>query len=285
MSEPDATVDGITLVATAPGDDNRPQVVVAALLEVVPDSGRDFLAPDCTITGHDQLYGGQLAAQALRAASLTVPADLIAHSMHAYFLQRGNPKVPIRFRVQKEHDGRSRSVRHIIALQRDEPIFTSMCSFARPRSGPLFHGVATSAVAAPDSLPSYSLGAGSVFDVAFRIPGSMQPTRGWPAQTWVKICEPLGDDPNVQACGVVFLSDMGNGLSAGAGMHLVSLMTSLDHSVWLHQSGRADDWLLLDLSPLAGAGGRGVYTGHVFDRDGVMIASLAQESLFRVRGS
>jgi acyl-CoA thioesterase-2 len=93
----------------------------------------------------------------------------------------------------------------------------------------------------------------------------------------------LGDDPNLQACGVVFVSDLSTGLSLAPQIELVGLVPSLDHTVWLHQSCRANNWLLVDMHPLVAGGGRGVYTGHLYDREGALVASLAQETLFDVQ--
>ena len=62
------------------------------------------------------------------------------------------------------------------------------------------------------------------------------------------------------------------------------IMASLDHSLWLHEPVRADEWLLfVQESPRAGRG-RGFVTGRVYDRRGTMVASVAQESLMRPRG-
>jgi acyl-CoA thioesterase-2 len=113
-----------------------------------------------------------------------------------------------------------------------------------------------------------------------RVPKDSRPWYRWPARLWLRIREPLDDDPNVQACGVVCLSDLCTGLSRAPRVEQAGLLPSLDHVVWLHRGGRVDDWLLVDLMPLATGGGRGVYAGQIYDQAGTLLATLAQESLF-----
>ncbi|HVJ95262.1 MAG TPA: acyl-CoA thioesterase domain-containing protein, partial [Acidimicrobiia bacterium] len=66
------------------------------------------------------LYGGQVAAQALRAAGATVPGERIPHSLHGYFLRRGKPEMPVLYHVDRDRDGGSFSARHVRAVQDGE---------------------------------------------------------------------------------------------------------------------------------------------------------------------
>jgi acyl-CoA thioesterase-2 len=81
------------------------------------------------------MFGGQAAAQALYAAGLTVEKDRLPHSLHGYFLRRGNTAKPTEFRVERDRDGRSFSARRVVAMQDGEVIFSMLASFAVP-AGP-----------------------------------------------------------------------------------------------------------------------------------------------------
>ncbi|OBG28482.1 acyl-CoA thioesterase II [Mycobacterium alsense] len=253
---------------------------VAELLRLIPVAPDRFLAPALGGARRRPLYGGQVAAQALRAASLTVPDGRVAHSIHGYFLQPGDASRPVALRVERDRDGGSYSARRVTATQADAVIFSMACSFARGKNGAGFQATTMPAVPMPAQLKPYRLDVARAFDVEARVPLDDQPWYRWPARLWLRIREPLDDDPNVQACGVVFLSDLCTGLSRAPRVEQAGLLPSLDHAVWLHRGGRADDWLLVDLMPLATGGGRGVYTGRIYDRSGTLVASLAQESLF-----
>ena len=69
------------------------------------------------------IFGGQVLAQCLNAASRTVSEDRLAHSLHAYFLRHGDPTKQILFEVDPIRDGGSFTTRRIIAKQDGIPIF------------------------------------------------------------------------------------------------------------------------------------------------------------------
>ncbi|MGB8403225.1 MAG: acyl-CoA thioesterase domain-containing protein [Mycobacterium sp.] len=267
------------------GNQSTPTTVAEVLqLKSLPHDR--FLADPISTTGRRTLYGGQVAAQALRAASLTVPEGRIAHSLHGYFLQAGDASSAISFAVERDRDGGRYSGRRVIAIQGDSPIFSMSCSFSLPKDGADFQAVDLPDISLPGTLPTHQLNAARTFDLEARIPEDPDPWHRWPARLWLRIREPLADDPNVKVCGIVFLSDLCTGLSRAPQIEQAGLLPSIDHAVWLHRAGDPNDWLLMDLHPLRTAGGRGVYTGHMFDQQGTMLASLAQESLFDVtRGS
>ena len=258
---------------------------VAAVLELRRLPHDRFQAEPVSSTGRRTVYGGQVAAQALRAASLTVPEGRIAHSMHAYFLSAGDASGPIELRVERDRDGGRYSGRRVTAVQHDAVIFAMSCSFSRPKQGAEFQAVSIPPVEGPDELEPYQLNASRTFDLEARVPEDPDPWYRWPARLWLRIREPLADDPNVRACGLVFLSDLCTGLSRAPMVEEAGLLPSIDHAVWLHRDGSPNGWLLVDLNPVATAGGRGVYSGHIFDQRGTMLASLAQESLFDVSRS
>ncbi|WP_319447712.1 MULTISPECIES: acyl-CoA thioesterase [unclassified Mycobacterium] len=261
-------------------EEHQAPTTVAEALTLVSLSRNRFLAPAVSDSGRRRLYGGQVAAQALRAASLTVDDGRVAHSIHGYFLQAGDASKPIALHVERDRDGGRYSARRVTATQGEAIILSMSCSFTRAKEGDPFQAVTMPAVQSPAELQTYELNTARTFDLEARIPEDSEPWYRWPARLWLRIREPLDDDPNVQACGVVFLSDLCTGLSRAPQVELAGLLPSLDHAVWLHRAGRPNDWLLADLIPLATGGGRGVYTGQLYDQAGTLVASLAQESLF-----
>lgn len=255
---------------------------VSEVLRLKPLPHERFRAEPISTAGRRTIYGGQVGAQALRAASLTVPDDRVAHSMHAYFLRAGDASQPIELRVERERDGGRYSGRRVSATQADTVIFSMSCSFSRPKDGAEFQAVQLPEVQPPAELETYQLNASRTFDLEARVPEDPDPWYRWPARLWLRIRDPLTDDPNIRACGVVFLSDLCTGLSRAPMVEQAGLLPSLDHAVWLHRDGNPNDWLLVDLNPLATSGGRGVYSGQIFDQGGTLLASLAQESLFDI---
>ena len=85
----------------------------------------------------------------------------------------------------------------------------------------------------------------------------------------------------MHACALTYLSDIGTGLSVLESDEAAP-GPSLDHALWFHRPVRLDDWVLMDLTPRTVAAGRGWYTGAVTTRDGLLAASVVQESLFRL---
>lgn len=258
-------------------------VTVAELLTLQPLPHDRFRAEPVSVAGRRAIYGGQIAAQALRAAGLTVPGDRVAHSLHGYFLAAGDAGVPVELRVERDRDGGRYSGRRVTAHQGNTAIFSMGCSFSRPKDHATeYQAVEIPAVAPPTELAGYDLNASRTFDLEARVPDSGDAWYRWPARFWVRIRGPLEDDPNIRACGLVFLSDLCTGLSRAPQIERVGLLPSLDHTVWLHRRADPNDWVLIDLNPLAASGGRGVYTGQIYDQRGTLVASLVQESLFDI---
>jgi acyl-CoA thioesterase-2 len=231
------------------------------------------------------LYGGQVAAQALRAAGLTVPDERAPHSLHGYFLRGGEARRPTLLRVQRDRDGRSFSARRVEAVQDGEVIFTLSASFQVPEDGPDRQVDPAPDVVAPAALPPMAMP--RLFSFEARQPAQPYPHARWPTRFWARCTEPLSDGPLpagplVQACALTYLSDILTGLVPlqDGGRWIGS---SLDHAVWFHRQARLDEWVLIDLVPHTAAGGRGWYTGTITDRDGRLRASLTQETLFRRR--
>jgi acyl-CoA thioesterase-2 len=231
-----------------------------------------------------RLFGGQVAAQAARAASLTVPDDRSIHSLHGYFLRGGRADRPTILHVDRDRDGRSYSARHVAARQDGEVIMSLLVSFHVDEAGREYQAaglpedvVMPDAVAAPEPPSRHA----SVLDL--RILGRADPTGpspGGPYRFWARSRAELPDDRQLHACVLTYLSDIGTGLARLPAEPAWS-GPSLDHAMWFHHPARMDDWVLVDLVPVASAGARGFYTGTVHDRDGRLVATIAQEHVMR----
>ncbi|WP_156371242.1 acyl-CoA thioesterase [Nocardia arizonensis] len=267
--------------ATATSSEPFP-TTVAQVLDLRSVSPNAFVTAPTGAHDRRGLYGGQLAAQALQAAVNTVPPDRLVHSLHSYFLVPGDATAPVTLRVERDRDGRRYSTRRVVASQRDKTVLHLSASFQLPKDGPDYQAAVAPEAEAPEQLPSFTLDK-RMLDVDARVPTDPEPWHRWPTRIWVRLREPLGDDPNSHACGLTFLSDMCTGLSKAPLVEYVGVLPSLDHSLWLHRPVRVDDWLLMDLRPESTSGGRGMYTGRVYDRYGTLVASMAQESLFKIR--
>ena len=259
--------------------------------------------PDTTL---QRVFGGQVAAQALRAACSTVGAELHVHSLHSYFLRPGDTSVPIVYDVERIRDGRSFSTRRSVARQHGRPIFYLTASFHIDEVG-FDHQDAMPDVPGPDECPSM----GDVFravsgrgddlswerewaalDVrhaADSRPGGriVDPTRPARTQIWIKAAGPVPDDPVINTCVLTYISDLTLlGVSLVPHGVLITAPTvqpaSLDHSMWFHRRFEADEWMLYDQESPSASGARGLALGRVFTRAGVLVASVAQEGLIRL---
>jgi acyl-CoA thioesterase II len=225
------------------------------------------------------LFGGQVAAQALRAAAETVPDDRQPHSLHGYFLSRGDASRRVLLTVNRDRDGGSYSNRRVIAVQDGKVIFNMAASFHRAEDGPAYQAHAAPAVEPPEVLADAERRT-HLRGVQIRIPTQPQPGQQWPSRMWIRSRHALDGDI-MHACALTYVSDMFTGHTAVPGMVIGGPLTSIDHSLWLYRRVALDDWVLMDLQPEAGSGGRATYTGRVFSRDGTLCAGIAQETLFR----
>ena len=258
--------------------------------------------------GRPRVFGGQVLAQALVAAGRTVPATTEPHSLHAYFVGQGDPREPLEYEVVPMRDGRSFSSRQVRATQGGRLVFELMASFQVPEDGP-HHAWPAPDVPGPDGLPpgadetqieplygaSMDRDASRAMGIEFRVaePVALDGTPvAVPDATvpiWLRVPAALPDDPVLHCALLAYASDMvlmaavgaPHGLSLGSGRLQTA---SVDHVMWFHQRLRVDDWLLLhQWSPFAG-GARGLAAGRVFDRQGALVASTAQEALVRPVG-
>ena len=246
------------------------------------------------------VFGGQVAAQALVAASRTVEAPYAVHSLHSYFLQPGDPSVPTIYDVEDLRDGRSFLTRRVIAQQHGRPIYAQTLSFHKPEPGRDHQEPMPEAPAPEDCRPAGRRAADEEhahqWDVAdIRVVGSSaddslepDPTRPGRQRIWLRVSSELPADPFWHTAAFTYLSDMtltgaalsAHGLSFGSGE---VFLASLDHTIWFHRPFRADEWWLYDQHSPSVRNGRGLVLARVFTPDGTLVASVAQEAVVRPR--
>ena len=283
---PQALVDGLT-----------------RLLTVVPQ-GEDLFVGKRQKGGVGRVFGGEVIAQALMAATAAVDPDRLAHSLHAYFLRGGSEESDITYRVERDFDGGSFSARRVIAEQDGRPILNLAASFHKRESG-VSHQDAMPDVPPPQDLPSEAELRRAVID---QIPERMRhqmtrpraiefrpvEPRHWMnnekrpplTHSWFRTAAPLPDDPVLHRAVLAYVSDM-TLLGTCALPHGLSWIkgelqsASLDHALWLHDDFRCDEWMLyVTDSPWAGRA-RGFNRGRVYTSDGRLVANVAQEGLIR----
>jgi acyl-CoA thioesterase-2 len=254
--------------------------------------------------GSAQVFGGQVLGQALSAAQHTVE-DRVAHSLHAYFLRRGDMTKPIIYEVDRARDGGSFSTRRVVAIQHGRPIFNLAASFQTPEEG-MEHQADMPDVPGPDGLkdlfdvPAEALEkvpmkmrrfltAQRPFEfrpverISFTEPVNLPPVK----HCWIRAVDKLPDDPALHQNLLAYVSDyelLGSSVLPH-GLNFVSgrvIMASLDHALWFHRTCRADRWLLYAIESPNAAGARGYARGQLFTEDGMLVASTAQEGLIRV---
>ncbi len=257
--------------------------------------------------GWRRVYGGQVLGQALAAASRTVE-NRSCHSFHAYFLRAGDPKVPILYEVDRARDGKSFTARRVIAIQHGLQILNMAASFQIAEDG-LDHQDAMPEVPGPEALDSVATLMKRTDDTLRKeywshimrnrpiewrpvtSDGAPGPARSAAVQNiWFRTTGPVPDDTIVQQSMLAYMSDFSL-LNTATHPHGVNVLhpsmqvASLDHAMWFHRPFRAQEWLLYALDSPSAGGARGFARGSIFDRDGRMVASVAQEGLMRMRPS
>nr|WP_197983809.1 acyl-CoA thioesterase II [Aeromicrobium sp. CFBP 8757] len=251
-----------------------------------------------------RVFGGQVAAQALMAAQLTVPDDRFVHSLHLYFILGGDPSIPIVYDVEDVRDGRSFTTRRVAARQHGEIIFYMTASF-QVEEGGWDHQDRMPRVPTPDeATPMLDIvqmrGPEAVehwerewasFDMRYIGDNRDQddPQRALtPAvqRLWFRANGTLPDSRIIHNAAFTYISDLSL-LGASLVPHGQFIGSdrvqpaSLDHTIWFHRPVRADEWLLYDQTSPSASGARGLSTAHVFSQDGTLVATVAQEGLIR----
>ncbi len=253
-----------------------------------------------------RVFGGQVLGQALMAAQRTVE-DRAVHSMHAYFLRPGDPEVPILYEVDRIRDGRSFTTRRVVAIQHGRAIFNTSISFQADEEG-LTHQIDMPDVPDPESLPTEEellsrldpeivarirkvIGKSAKKPIEMRRVEALDFVESHeraPVQhIWFRATDPLPDAHAIHQSILAYASDMGilatSMLPHGVWFRFDKLqMASIDHAMWFHRRFRADEWLLYSLESPSTSSGRGFGRGHIFTRDGALVASIAQEGLIRM---
>jgi|HubBroStandDraft_1064217.scaffolds.fasta_scaffold70611_3 acyl-CoA thioesterase-2 len=266
-----------------------PRRSIRALLEL-QETGKDRFTAPTPAEGPPRLFGGQVAAQALRAACATVEEARPVHSLHSYFIRPGRPDSAMELVVERTRDGRSFTTRHVTALQEDKAIFTLTASFHAPEEGTDWQLPAPEAERPTDaarhspSEPFATFWRDSFFLIQ-SLSGSSQRPLLHPA--WIRLAEDIGDDPVLQACALTYVSDMAVVFAARAPADRIGFGgggASLDHSVWFHRPFDIRRWLLFSVDAVTNYGARGLARGTFHTEDGALVASLAQEGLLRPTG-
>jgi acyl-CoA thioesterase II len=263
--------------------------------------------------GWQRIYGGLVVSQAMIAAMRSVNAAYHIHSLHSYFILPGDPAEPIDYLIENLRDGRSFATRRVVAKQKDKAIFALSCSFHIMEEG-LDHQITMPAVPMPENLLSAH---DAVAAFKEKLPEAVQryllrdrpielrPTdlnryfgiksagneRQEPVQfVWFRAAEKLPKDVNTHLAILGYASDMplldtalvGHGTSY---FNPDLQLASLDHAMWFHRPVKADEWLLYAMDSPSSSGALGLARGSIFTREGVLVASVAQEGLMRPRAS
>jgi acyl-CoA thioesterase-2 len=255
--------------------------------------------------GSPQVFGGQVLGQGLTAASMTVKGRVV-HSLHAYFLRRGDFNAPIVYQVDRSMDGHSFANRRVVAIQHGEQIFTMAASFQVPEEG-LDHQIEMPQVPPPQSLQDLAwppperlqnmpervrrfLEKPRPFEFRFVQPSdAARPHKAEPVrQLWFRAAARLPDDEALHRCLLAYVSDfflLDTAMLPHGGAAVASslVIASIDHAMWFHRSLRLDDWLLYSVESPSASGARGFARANVFRVDGCLVASTAQEGLLRVK--
>ncbi|MFO7279268.1 MAG: acyl-CoA thioesterase II [Thermoanaerobacterales bacterium] len=268
------------------------------LLDLEPIEVNIFrgVSPD---ENRQRIFGGQVAGQALVAAARTVDPERHVHSLHAYFLRAGDPKVPVLYEVDRIRDGGSFTTRRVVAIQHGRAIFNMSASFQVPEEG-YDHAFPMPEVPPPEELPTMRerfLSAGVDLPDFLDRPrpidirhvdwaGPDRTPRPPHQHVWLRADGTLPDDPILHTIVLTYASDMTLLDTAtlphgGSWFDPTMFMASLDHAMWFHRPFRADDWLLYAQDSPNASGGRGLSRGLVFTRDGTLVATVMQEGLIR----
>jgi acyl-CoA thioesterase II len=275
-----------------------PELLALLDLERVEDN---LFRGESRDVGAPQVFGGQVLGQALVAASRTVEGRQV-HSLHAYFLRRGDLSVPIVFEVDRSRDGGSFTSRRVVAIQHGQPILTMSASFQIAEPG-LEHQAEAPDAPPPESLRDLAEIEAAVLErMPHKVAGYFRNQRPFefravspdeyltrekrPARklVWFRVTGRLPDDQALHRCLLTYVSDY-HLLATAVLPHGVNFLelqvASIDHAIWFHRDLRVDDWLLYAIESPSASGARGFSRGAIYARDGRLVASVAQEGLIR----
>ncbi len=259
------------------------------LLALEPHGPDTFVGIPARYPWGVRLFGGQVIAQALKAAASTVDTDRPAHSLHSYFIRPGSHDEPVRYEVERLRDGRSFSTRQVVARQSAGAILNLSVSF---------QGLEDEAdvqvndfpddIAAPDDPELVDSSWGALIERK-----AVEITDGRVGY-WIRLTADLGDDAVDRTCGLAFVSDAAPSRAARSPHPEFTgdisdrsrfQGASLDHSMWFHRPCDPNEWHWFDTRSHGLSGGRGLVTGDVIAQSGVQVATIAQQVLLRRRRS
>ena len=261
--------------------------------------------------GSPQVYGGQVLGQSLAAAQATVEGR-DAHSVHAYFLRRGDFEAPIIYQVDRSRDGGSFASRRVVAIQHGNPIFTMSASFQKEEQGLEFYKEQKPFPPHPEKDSSFNLDeydasklapknkALRLHNFGFYVAAATQKTdhitgeeSGVTNRWWFRTVESVGDDKLMHRSILAYISDAGlitsttkphgYGLTEGKRISNDFMIASLDHAIWFHRPFRVDEWLLYECTAISTGNGRGLARGSIYQADGTLVANSIQEGVVRER--
>lgn len=283
--------------------DRRDLAVLLALQRGV--DGRLY-SPHADLNLHGAMFGGQLIGQAIAAATMEMPEELAVHCVQVNFLSAGRAGAPMRFDVRRLMQGRQFTVQQVLGYQGERTLITANISCHRGEPGPQFQQRMAFEAPVPESLPTLRetliANADSIPELARKHAGvsptldlrplnpdgflfSRDPEHAT-FRYWVRAAHPLPDHRRLHEAALGYLSDYWFPLTGmaphlelkiGTGLHVASL----NHTMWCHRPARADEWLLVDASSSSACNSRTLNSARIYARDGRLIASLAQESLYR----
>lgn len=263
----------------------------------------DIFVGQTPTQNRNRVFGGQVLAQSIMAATRTVDEARVVHSLHGYFLRPGDPNQNITFGVQRLRDGRSFSARRVHAYQNGEPILSMIASFQEPSEGLEHHDPMPIEAPDPESLPTTADLVGHLnhpvakewaFERPFDVRHVTEPiylagdkNQVADSAVWLRTTSAMPDDLALHRAALAYASDYvllepilrAHGL---AWVHPGLSIASLDHAMWWHQDFRVDQWLLYVLHSPSASSARGLGTGQFFNRDGQLVATVAQEGMIRL---
>ena len=264
-------------------------------LEDIGDDRWRAWTPPAARLPNSFIFGGQVAAQALRAGALTVAPEHRPNSVHGYFLRRGQADRPLDIHVERVRAGRTYTSRQIDVRQEDKTIFAMLASFHADEPGPEFDHAMPGGVPDPESIaaPVEEFQWGSGVEVRHVM------VEGPTVQWWGRVPPPFPSDPVMHFCALLYASDlraMGAAAAAigfgfpqraapdaeGEWRRDFGNFGSLDHAVWYHRPPVVDDWFFCDVRPLTVRDSRGLVLGRMFDAGGRHLATFTQEMFLKV---
>ncbi len=254
-----------------------------------------------------RVFGGQVLAQSLNAAYNTVPKNRIAHSMHGYFILSGDINFPVVYEVDKIRDGNSFTTRRVVAYQNNKAIFNMAASFQKREEG-VNHQIVAPNILPPEVLrtdiqqvellkdknPNFyeSLKKSHPKMFEFKpveIMSHIETKNAIPfSHIWFKTKEKKDLTLPEKQQLLAFASDIGL-LMTSTKPHREQInerpifIASIDHAMWFHRDFDIDDWLLYAMDSPSASSARGFTRGNIFSKKGILISSVTQEGLVRIK--